>query len=315
MPMRHGLTMGELGALVRARAEARRRLQVVRCTGWQPERAPGYGWPLGERSWVNPSPNAPNLSMARCYAGTVMLEGTTLSEGPRHDAAARAVRRAGPRRRAVLARCSALAPQWLAAAGCASAGSSRPSTSTSGKLCAGCRSTSRTRATTTSVPPVAPAGARVQGDAPPAYPDYPLWRDFPYEYERDRLAIDLINGSPLLREWVDDPNAAAGARARGRDPAARAIAARVQRMRDLAAAAVDQVEHREHGMPEQHPRTRVAHHLARELARLPLVAVDRAVRAGRLLFAVRAVVEARIGVGEERRAAAARAAVAFARAA
>jgi uncharacterized protein YbbC (DUF1343 family) len=35
-------------------------------------------------------------------------------------------------------------------------------------------------------------------------PDYPLWRDFPYEYERDRLAIDLINGSPLLRQWVDD---------------------------------------------------------------------------------------------------------------
>jgi hypothetical protein len=35
--------------------------------------------------------------------------------------------------------------------------------------------------------------------------EYPLWRDFPYEYERTRLAIDLINGSPLLREWVDDP--------------------------------------------------------------------------------------------------------------
>ena len=38
-------------------------------------------------------------------------------------------------------------------------------------------------------------------------PDYELWRDFPYEYEHDRLAIDLINGSELLREWVDDPNA------------------------------------------------------------------------------------------------------------
>jgi hypothetical protein len=49
--------------------------------GWQPDAAPGYGWPLGERTWINPSPNAPNLSMARCYAGTVMLEGTTLSEG------------------------------------------------------------------------------------------------------------------------------------------------------------------------------------------------------------------------------------------
>jgi len=38
-------------------------------------------------------------------------------------------------------------------------------------------------------------------------PDYPLWRDFPYEYELDKLAIDVINGSPLLREWVDDMNA------------------------------------------------------------------------------------------------------------
>ena len=41
-------------------------------------------------------------------------------------------------------------------------------------------------------------------------PDYPLWRDFHYEYERDRLAIDLINGSDLLRRWVDDPAAAPG---------------------------------------------------------------------------------------------------------
>jgi hypothetical protein len=41
-------------------------------------------------------------------------------------------------------------------------------------------------------------------------PDYPIWRDFPYEYETDRLAIDVINGSSLLREWVDDPTTAPG---------------------------------------------------------------------------------------------------------
>jgi len=41
-------------------------------------------------------------------------------------------------------------------------------------------------------------------------PEYPLWRDFAYEYERDRLAIDLINGSVLLRQWVDDPAALPG---------------------------------------------------------------------------------------------------------
>jgi hypothetical protein len=39
------------------------------------------------------------------------------------------------------------------------------------------------------------------------HPDYPLWRDFAYEYETGRLAIDLINGGTGLREWVDDPSA------------------------------------------------------------------------------------------------------------
>jgi uncharacterized protein YbbC (DUF1343 family) len=42
------------------------------------------------------------------------------------------------------------------------------------------------------------------------HPDYPLWRDFPYEYEFGKLAIDVINGSTLLREWVDDPAATPG---------------------------------------------------------------------------------------------------------
>jgi uncharacterized protein YbbC (DUF1343 family) len=38
-------------------------------------------------------------------------------------------------------------------------------------------------------------------------PDYPLWRDFPYEYVTNRLAFDVINGSDLLRSWVDDRDA------------------------------------------------------------------------------------------------------------
>ena len=42
------------------------------------------------------------------------------------------------------------------------------------------------------------------------YPDYPLWRDFPYEYVFERLAIDVINGGPALREWVDDAGARPG---------------------------------------------------------------------------------------------------------
>jgi uncharacterized protein YbbC (DUF1343 family) len=81
LPMRHGLTMGELARWFVAAHGIDVALEVVTMDGWQPHAAPGYGWPLGELSWVNPSPNAANLSMARCFPGTVLLEGTQLSEG------------------------------------------------------------------------------------------------------------------------------------------------------------------------------------------------------------------------------------------
>src|SRR4029079_4902438 len=81
LPMRHGLTLGELGAWFTKTLKLDVDYRVIEMQGWQPDAAPGFGWPLGERAWVNPSPNAPNLWMARAYAGTVMVEGATLSEG------------------------------------------------------------------------------------------------------------------------------------------------------------------------------------------------------------------------------------------
>ena len=81
MPMRHGLTLGELGHWFIRHFKLDVDYRVIGLEGWAPASAPGFGWPLGERAWVNPSPNASNLWMARAYAGTVMLEGTTLSEG------------------------------------------------------------------------------------------------------------------------------------------------------------------------------------------------------------------------------------------
>src|SRR5690606_5397301 len=81
LPMRHGLTLGELARWFVRTLDLDVAHEVITMEGWRPDAAPGYGWPLGARTWINPSPNAPNLWMARCYAGTVMLEGTTLSEG------------------------------------------------------------------------------------------------------------------------------------------------------------------------------------------------------------------------------------------
>ena len=80
LPMRHGMTMGELGHWFIAQLKLALEYRVISMDGWRPNEGPGFGWPM-ERTWVNPSPNAANLWMARAYAGTVMLEGTTLSEG------------------------------------------------------------------------------------------------------------------------------------------------------------------------------------------------------------------------------------------
>ena len=202
MPMRHGLTLGEMGHWFVRTLGLDVDYHVVTMEGWRPEAAPGFGWPLGERTWVNPSPNAPNLSMARCYAGTVMLEGTTLSEGRgttrplelfgAPDVNARQwieqIRKLGSVEGCVLREC------WF-----------EPTFHKhAGKLCSGVQ----VHVEDGSYDHAVFRPWRLQAMAFKALrmlqPDYPLWRNFPYEYERDRLAIDLINGSELLRTWVDD---------------------------------------------------------------------------------------------------------------
>ncbi len=210
MPMRHGLTMGEMGLWFREHFKLHLDYRVVEMTGWQPGKAPGYGWP-DDRIWINPSPNAANLNMARAYAGTVMLEGTTLSEGrgttrpleilfgaPDVDAGA------------VLDEMNRLAPSWLR--GCAV------------RECWFEPTFHKHAKTLCNALMVHAEGPfydhhefrpwRLQALAFKAirtlFPDYEIWRDFPYEYEFDRLAIDVINGGPSLREWVDDAEAEPG---------------------------------------------------------------------------------------------------------
>src|SRR5882672_11101752 len=113
LPMRHGLTMGELARWFVAALRLDVDCQVVPMQGWQPQAPPGHGWPVRERTWVNPSPNAPNLWMARCYPGSVMVEGTTLSEGRGTTRPLELLGAPDLDVAALLAQMRALAPAWL----------------------------------------------------------------------------------------------------------------------------------------------------------------------------------------------------------
>jgi uncharacterized protein YbbC (DUF1343 family) len=207
LPMRHGLTMGELTRWFAIALKLDVDYRVVEMEGWQPASAPGYGWPLGERTWVNPSPNAPNLSMARCYAGTVMLEGTTLSEGRGTTRPLELFGAPDLDAEALIAQMRSLAPQWLVGCRLRPCWFEPTFHKHAGKLCAGVQVHVEDHAYRHE----AFRPWRLQALAFKALrrlrPDYELWRDFPYEYEHDRLAIDVINGSELLRAWVDDATA------------------------------------------------------------------------------------------------------------
>jgi uncharacterized protein YbbC (DUF1343 family) len=207
LPMRHGLTLGELANWFVRTLKLDVECEVVTMEGWRPAVSPGFGWPVGGRSWVNPSPNAPNLGMARCYAGTVMLEGTTLSEGRGTTRPLELFGAPDIEPRALLKTMESLAPHWMRGCRIRECWFEPSFHKHAGKLC---------------------AGVQIHVDDPgydhgafrpwrllalafkslrALRPDYALWRDFPYEYEYQRLAIDVINGSELLRKWVDDPEA------------------------------------------------------------------------------------------------------------
>ncbi len=207
IPMRHGLTLGELGHWFKFQFKLDVDLQVISMEGYRTDHAPGMGWPLNQRSWVNPSPNAPSISMARCYPGSVLLEGATLSEG---RGTTRPLEIAGAPdldQIKIINKMAELAPSWVS--GC----KIRPCVFEPmfhkhvGKM---------------------NFGIQIHVDDPSydhtqfkpyrlftllfkvirgLYPDYVIWRNFPYEYEYDRLAIDLINGGTFLRDWVDDSSA------------------------------------------------------------------------------------------------------------
>jgi uncharacterized protein YbbC (DUF1343 family) len=209
MPMRHGLTLGEMARWFVREYSLAVELQVVAIPQWD-DSAPDHGWPLGQRSWVNPSPNAPSVWMARAYAGTVMLEGTTLSEGRGTTRPLELFGAPDIDGGRVLEEMQRLAPEWLVGCRLRECWFEPTFHKHVGKLCHGIQIHTDDLA----YDHLRFQPWRLQALAFKAirrlWPEYPLWRDFPYEYELERLAIDVINGGPQLREWVDDKAAAPG---------------------------------------------------------------------------------------------------------
>ncbi len=207
MPMRHGLTLGEAALWYTAYKRLDTPLKVIAMQGYSMSQPSGYGWPDQQLSWVNPSPNLSTLNSARVFPGTVLLEGTNLSEG---RGTTRALEQFGapdldiP---LILKKMNSLAPEWMQGVRAREVWFEPTFNKYQGELCAGIQ-------LHTDYPEYDPTLFK-----PFRYialflksirllnPDYALWRDFPYEYELERLAFDVINGGSSLREWIDEADA------------------------------------------------------------------------------------------------------------
>ena len=208
--MRHGLTLGELARWFVAQRGLDLDLQLVPMEGYLPDEAPGYGWPLAELAWINPSPNASSLNMARCFPGTVLCEGTTLSEGRGTTVALELVGAPDLDFGRILARMEEECAAWTEGVLIRPCWFEPTFHKHAGRLCSGLQfHTDHSRYRHDRFRPYRLI-ALLFKSLRLEYPDYPLWRAFPYEYETERLAIDLLAGGTELRDWVDDPEAAPG---------------------------------------------------------------------------------------------------------
>lgn len=201
VPMRHGLTLGEAALWYRDHRKMTINLTVVAMKHYHPKDVPYYGWPPN-MAWVNPSPNIPRLSCTRIYPGTVLIEGSNVSEGrgttipleifgaPKFDI---------PR---ILKEMETLAPQWLK--GCVI----RPAfyEPTFHKFKGELVSAMQVHVDGPFFNPALFRPYRLVTlffkCAQRVHPEFTMWKNPPYEYEEKHMPVDILSGHSMLREWV-----------------------------------------------------------------------------------------------------------------
>ena len=192
IPMRHGMTVGELARMFNERHGIGAALEMVPMEGW----SRGMYWDETGLPWVMPSPNMPTLDTAIVYPGTVLFEGTMLSEGrgttrpfeligaPWLDGEKLASRLNAVGLKGVHFRAANFEPTFQKHAR---------------TTCGGCQIHVTSRQ---DFEPVR-AGVALMRACYGLAPDRFEWRAPPYEYEHDKMPIDILAGSPALREQIE----------------------------------------------------------------------------------------------------------------
>jgi uncharacterized protein YbbC (DUF1343 family) len=192
IPLRHGLTIGEIARLFNQEFGIGAALDIVPLDGWQR----GMYFDDTGLPWVMPSPNIPTLDSTIVYPGAVLFEGTMLSEG-----------------RGTTRPFELIGAPWIDGEALAGAMNARglpgvhfratffePTFQKHAKqTCGGCQVHVTDRQAFLPVRTAVELIAECHRQNPGAF----AWRQPPYEYEHERLPIDLLYGSDRLRTTIE----------------------------------------------------------------------------------------------------------------
>ncbi len=210
MPMRHGLTLGEAGSWYYALKKMSFPFEVICMEGYRPDEGSFLGWPHFDLPWVNPSPNIPTLWTTWIYPGTVLLEGTTLSEGRGTTIPLNLVGAKTFDSKKLLKRMKQLAPQWLEGCHLRPLFFEPTFHKYQGSLCEGFQfHVDDHRLHKNQFSPYRLISLILKCVHESKSTEN-LWNPGPYEYVENHLPIDVISGSSKLRHWVESSSETIG---------------------------------------------------------------------------------------------------------
>ncbi len=202
IPMRHGLTLGEAGNYYIKANNLGCDYEVVTISNYKKHF--DLGWDINDRAWVNPSPNIPCWSSTHPFIGTVLIEGTHLSEGRGTTRPLEVFGAPGLDHKKILKKMKELKPEYLEGVLIRHCYFEPTFQKHKGHICEGLQlHTDDSQFNPKKFKPYRLIALYLK-TVHSLYPEYDIFKEPPYEYEKILKPFDMLSGSHFLREWVLD---------------------------------------------------------------------------------------------------------------